>query len=428
MKKLIPIILTIFILSVNNFAQELDGWKLNGQIQLRTEVDGRDFSNDTHPLTFASLRTRLGVEKTFEEKVQLFVQFQDSRVFGEEPNTLTPIDNIDLHQGYVKLMKPFDWDVNVQAGRFEVAYGTERFFGAVGWHYVGRSFDGVRFTLLPEQWKLDLFALTIKESNSYIANATPGNYPYPQVPTPATSIYGFWKNTELNQTSKFDLFGFFEIDREDAAEKPDTNKLELFTAGGTYWGNYGDLSTIFEGAYQFGSKSGNDLSAYLLSLQLFYKTGITKLGLGGDILSGTDPESTTSDINVFHASYGTNHKFYGYMDYFINIPNNTYQLGLNDIYASANFSPDGSKFNFDAALHLFMSNQSINIITPENPDGSDENIFGQELDLTIKYAFTKNTNLVWGGSLFFPGQLFKTVYDPREDTAYWTYLMITASL
>lgn len=128
MKKLIPIILTIFILSVNNFAQELDGWKLNGQIQLRTEVDGRDFSNDTHPLTFASLRTRLGVEKTFEEKVQLFVQFQDSRVFGEEPNTLTPIDNIDLHQGYVKLMKPFDWDVNVQAGRFEVAYGTERFW------------------------------------------------------------------------------------------------------------------------------------------------------------------------------------------------------------------------------------------------------------------------------------------------------------
>ena len=40
-------------------------------------------------------------------------------------------------------------------------------------------------------------------------------------------------------------------------------ELELFTVGGTYWGNYGDLSTIFEGAYQFGSLSGNDLSAYL---------------------------------------------------------------------------------------------------------------------------------------------------------------------
>ena len=71
MKKLILITFAIFILSVNSFTQELDGWKLNGQIQLRTEVDGRDFSNSTHPLTFASLRTRLGVDKTFEEKVQL---------------------------------------------------------------------------------------------------------------------------------------------------------------------------------------------------------------------------------------------------------------------------------------------------------------------------------------------------------------------
>ena len=130
MNKIFLIISFIFFINTS-FAQEFDGWKLNGQIQLRTELDGRDFSNDTHPLTFASLRTRFGIEKTFDKKVQLFVQFQDSRVFGEEPGTLSAIDNIDLHQGFVRLMKPFEWDVNVQAGRFEVVYGTERFFGAV---------------------------------------------------------------------------------------------------------------------------------------------------------------------------------------------------------------------------------------------------------------------------------------------------------
>ena len=416
------ITLTILLVFSNNFAQDLNGWKFSGQIQLRSEVDGRDFANDTHPLTYTSLRTRLGVEKTFDEKVQLFVQFQDSRVFGEEPNTLAPIDNIDLHQGYVKLMKPLGLDINVQAGRFEVAYGTERFIGAVGWHYVGRSFDGVRFSILPGNWNLDLFALTIKESNSYIGNANAAIYTYPQMATPSTSIYGFWKNTELNKESKFDVFGFFEIDRQDVASKPDTNRLELFTVGGTYWGNYGEFSTIFEGAYQFGSEAGNDLSAYLLSLQLYYKTGITKFGLGGDMLSGTDPESTTGDVNVFHASYGTNHKFYGFMDYFINIPNNTFTLGLNDIYATANFSPKESNLSFDAAFHLFMSNKSITI------DNNKENIFGQELDLSAKYAFTENTNIVWGGSLLFPGKLLKTIVAPREDTAFWTYLMINATL
>ena len=49
-----------------------------------------------------------------------------------------------------------------------MAMGTERFFGAVDWHYVGRSFDGVRVTISPNSWDLDLFALTVNESVSYI--------------------------------------------------------------------------------------------------------------------------------------------------------------------------------------------------------------------------------------------------------------------
>lgn len=426
MKNILLVTLALFILSIYNFAQELDGWKLNGQIQLRTEFDGRDFSNDTHPLTFASLRTRLGVEKTFDKRVQLFVQFQDSRVFGEEPGTLSAIDNIDLHQGFVRLMKPFEWDVNVQAGRFEVVYGTERFFGAVGWHYVGRAFDGVRFSILPESWKFDLFGLTVYESVDYIGNATPLVYPNPSELSRRYSVYGFYKNFSIDESNNFDLLTYYEANHQRTAGG--TKIANMFTLAGSYFGNYGKFRTTIETAYQFGKFiEVRDISSYLISLAFKYNLGTSDLGVGADILSGTDPNSTDTQ-NSFETTFGTNHKFYGYMDYFINIPGNTYNLGLNDFYASANFSPAGSKFNFDAVLHLFMSNQSANIITPENPEGSDENMFGQELDLTIKYAFTENTNLVWGGSLFFPGELFKTVYAPREDTGYWTYLMITASL
>jgi hypothetical protein len=426
MKKVF-LMLTVITIGFSGFAQELDGWKLKGQIQIRTEVDGRDFSNRTHPLTFASLRTRLGVEKIFDNSVELFVQFQDSRIFGEEPNTVSAIDNIDLHQGFVKLIKPFGLDVNVQAGRFEVVYGTERFFGASGWHFVGRSFDGVRFQIAPEFLNLELFALTIDESNSYIGNATQSFELLPSTQTPSSSIYGFWQHNELNEANKFDLFGYFEINREDAVEAPDTNRLELFTFGGTYSGNYDGLSTIFEGAYQFGSENGFDVSAYLLSLQLFYKTGISKLGLGADILSGTDPESISNEYNSFRPSYGSNHKFYGYMDYFVAFP---VWLGFNDFYASINLTPENCKINFEAAFHLMMSNQSVKITSLQNPAGTDENMFGQELDLTVKYAFTENTNIIWGGCLFFPGELFKNSFGliQKEDTAFWTYLMITANL
>ncbi|AFH48574.1 Hypothetical protein IALB_0862 [Ignavibacterium album JCM 16511] len=414
MKKII-LLFTIFLLTHSHltFSQEIDGWKLNGQVQLRSEVDGRDFSNSTHPLTFTSLRTRLGVEKTFSGKVNFFVQFQDSRVFGEEGSPTTYTANVDLYQGYLKLIKPFDLDFNVQAGRFAMIYGTERFFGASNWSYFGRSFDGVRFSIMPESWDLDLFALTLNESVSFINNPLPSIYPYPQVETPSHSIYGFYKKNKISDKSKFDLTGFYEIDRREV--RPDTNNIEVFTFGGTYWGNYGDFSTVFEAGYQLGSRGARDVSAYMISLSGNYNTGVSTFGLGVDILSGTDPTKTDKS-NTYLPSYGTNHKFYGYMDYF---PSNTFGLGVSDFYLKTSFSPVDSKFSLSADVHHFMSNQK---------SAADQNTFGQEIDLTIIYKFAQGTNITWGGSVFLPGDLMKTLYSPREDAAFWTYLMITANL
>lgn len=421
MKKIF-LMLAVFTFWGSSLAQELDGWKIKGQIQLRSEVDGRDFSNDTHPLTFASLRTRLGIEKTFDKKLQLLVQFQDSRVFGEEGSPNTDLMNIDMHQGFVKLLKPFDWDLNVQAGRFEVVYGTERFFGASNWGYTGRSYDGIRLSVLPESWDLDVFALTLNEEVSYISGPSPSLYPYPQEETPSQSIYGFYKKNKLSDASKFDIVGYYEINREDVA--PDTNRLNVFTFGGTYWGNYGDFSTTFEAAYQLGGRSGVDVGAYLLSLQGSYKVNIFSFGLGADLLSGNDPE-TSDKHEGYQATYGTGHKFFGFMDYF---PSNAAGLGTNDFYFKFSANPKESDFSFALDFHHFMTNQPATITSLTDPDGTEESALGQELDLTVKYNFVENTSVTWGGSLFFPGELMKVFYAPREDAAFWTYLMITANL
>lgn len=423
-------LILLLLFSSTMFAQKDlgNGWKILGQIQLRSELDGRDFSNSTHPLTFASSRVRLGVTKTFEKKLSLFIQVQDSRVFGSESSTLSNTKNLDLHQGYVKLNKLFNWNWSIQAGRFEVSYGTQRFFGAVGWHYVGRSFDGVRVVIAPKGFNLQLFGLTIDESVSYIGNAIQGIYPYPQEATPSQSIYGFWKKTKFNDNNKLDVFGYWEINREKVPGTKDTCKLSMPTFGASYWGTFGKISVIGEAAYQFGDMAGKDVSAYLVSAIAFYKAGSAKLGLGVDLLSGTKPEDNSTKMNSYQASYGTNHKFYGFMDYFINVPGNTFNLGLNDFYLMSFFKPKNSKWGFGANLHHFMSNQSANIRVGENTSPTEENSFGQEIDLTVKYAFIKGTTLVWGGSAFFPGNLMKFMFHPREDVAYWTYLMIVANL
>ncbi len=215
------------------------------------------------------------------------------------------------------------------------------------------------------------------------------------------------------------------MDRYDVA--PNTNKLSLFTLGTSFSGKIGELSTILEGAYQFGKNSGKDISAYLLSANGNYSTGITKLGFGVDLLSGTDPTKTT-DINTYNPAYGTNHKFYGFMDYFINVPLNTGNLGLNDFYISGSIAPKDSKFIVGIVLHHFMVNKSADILVGSSLTPTGENIFGQEVDLTIKYNFIKGTTITWGGSLFLPGNLMKFNFGNRDDTSFWSYFMITANL
>ncbi len=410
-------IVLIIIAGLTQFipAQSED-WKITGHLQMRTELDGRDFSNSTHPYTFASLRTRLGVEKSFG-KLGFFVQAQDSRVFGEESSTLSNHKNLDLHQGYVVLSDIFDSPFTLQAGRFEMVYGTERFFGAVGWHYVGRAWDGARLRI-KSKFNLDLFALTQSETQAYIANAVAGIYPKPAVSVPGSSIYGFWSSFFINEMNQIDPFFYYDVNRF----KPNGEDLSVsrYTAGLNYFFRHRNLDLTFEGAYQFGKLYKTDISAYLLSIQLMHSHKDWKLGAGADVLSGNSADD--DKVRTFTPAYGTNHKFYGYMDYFINIPVNTNSLGLHDFYLTAGFNPQESKFGGNIFVHHFASNQKL----------QDETTFGQEIDLTVSYKFVKGTSLTWGGSVFLPGEIMKTFYrtidGERKDPAFWTYLMISAAI
>ena len=418
MKSIVSILFVVIFFSGVSAQEKTDDWKISGQVQLRSELDGRDFSNKTYPLTFTSIRSRVGVAKTFE-KAEIFIQMQDSRIFGEEATTLSNTKNLDLHQAYVKLNNPFELPFTMQAGRFEVAYGTERFFGPVGWHYVARSFDGFRFSFDPGA-KTDLFALTQSEVNPYIANALPGSYGFPAKYDSSSSIYGFWVNKKINDVHTADFFGWYEVNRKKSNLKE--KDVSQFTFGVNHNGNYGDFSSLTEAAFQTGKRKNQNVSAYLISLQGGYKLNGVKFGLAADILSGNKPADAENN-NVFNPAFGTNHKFYGYMDFFINIPANTKNLGLNDYYFMIDWMPKNSKFVLNTNVHHFTSNKKA---------ANGDNVFGQEIDITVKYNFVKGTTVTWGGSAFLPGSLmkanFKTAAGERRDAAFWSYLMITANL
>lgn len=424
-----------------------DDFKITGNVQTRAEVDERDFNSKTSPYFFATMRTSIGVEKTLFEKLKFYAQVRDSRLFGESPNTLSSIKNLDLHQGYVSFNNMFDSPFSTQVGRFELNYGTQRFIGSVDWHYVARSFDGVKVNYANKDFfnfNVDFLGLMINSSTPYVANATPANYKSmsnadgKEVTMPNNQIYGFWSNAKFSPMAEVDLFAWLD-DMKTTKTTIDTNTKTagtLFTdkkqvtAGINYKGTYGPFSSLVEAAYQFGNQtvkdpvsgkvaSNDNIGSYLASAQVFYSPlQELKFGLGADIISGDAGGKINS---AFETLYGTNHLFYGYMDYFINVAGNTKNYGLNDFYFTSSWKRDDFPLSAFLNVHHMMANQALK---------TGENTFGQEVDLTLRYKVMEKTNLVLGGSVFVPGNIMTSegfFGKSSNGFGYWAYSMITAN-
>ena len=95
-------------------------------------------------------------------------------------------------------------------------------------------------------------------------------------------------------------------------------------------------------------------------------------------LSGED-DPGDGKHKVFDTLYATNHKFYCYMDYFLNIPVHTLGSGLSDIHVKVAIkpSPDAS---LRLAYHTFLANEDYTL-----SDGSTSARFSTAVDLNFVF-------------------------------------------
>jgi hypothetical protein len=166
------------------------------------------------------------------------------------------------------------------------------------------------------------------------------------------------------------------------------------------------------GAYQFGP----DRSAYFASGRAGAHLGRGALAAQLDYLSGDDAP-TAGDAKAFNTLYATNHKFYGYMDYFLNLPGQLDQAGLVDAMLRGSFDPS-SATRIRADLHHFRLAE----------DRGNGRTLGTELDLVGTWRLAKVAGVEAGGGLFFPSEPI-TVLLPAffggTDTTYWGYAQLT---
>jgi hypothetical protein len=418
-------------LTAQNDSVKKDEWKFGGQFQMRSELDGRDFMNKTHPISFSNTRVRFNAEKTIFKDVTGFIQIQDSRVWGMEGNTIKDMKNLDLHQGYVTINNIFNAPLSVQAGRFSMKYGSERWLSPNEWNYIARAFDGVRGSIKLNGFSMDLFGATQTAQTEYIGKATPSTYSYPEATEKSFRIYGVWANLAINKFQSLELLAFNE---KDSRKVKNLDSLNRYTVGLSYNVNWGQFKALAEGAYQFGKINETiDIAAYNIGLEASYNFNPVSVGVLVDLYSGTKNDEASDKTTTFNRSLGGGHKFQGFMDYFSDAAAGSGNRGVNDFCLNVAYQDKNNPFSALADFHYFMTNTPY-VLRYGDKFGDENSNLGTEIDLRFRYQIVKSALLELGASAFLPGDVSKDLWYVkstktwREDASFWTYLSLKVDL
>ncbi len=389
-------------------AQVQDRLTINSQIRERTEFSAKDFNADVDNPSFSLLRTRLNVGIEAADDIDVFVQFQDSRVFGGAGGTISgSAPALDAHQAYFRVSNFFDSDVSVKVGRQEIVIGNQRLIGSVGWSNVGRNFDAARISLNTETGSFEFIAANIIGDTGT---------------TNGDNLYGIVGSYPYADGSRVEALVLYDNRTNEITGGSDEGEamLSRITAGAAAYGQVSGFDYELEAYLQTGdafeAATGElgSIGAYLASAKVGYTLNPDNgLRIGGlfTLVSG-DEDAGDGDIGNFNTLFATNHKFYGFMDYFVGA--GSFARGLQDVALSASVRPK-DKLKLAVDVHNFTS--------VETPDGADS-LFGQEIDVTATYTYNSAMSIVAGVSAFLPGDDFA---GSDADNAYWGYLSMVVN-
>ncbi|OQY28605.1 MAG: hypothetical protein B6244_06770 [Candidatus Cloacimonetes bacterium 4572_55] len=380
---------------------------ITGQMRIRHELNDKDFNEDTDSFRNSFLRTRINFRTKFEDKLNVFVQVQDARVFGTESSTLADgsADALDIHQAYFQINRLFWSWLSMKTGRMEMVYGGQRLIGAVGWHNIGRSFDGSKLTFTFDPVEVDIFSALLYESGQAPDSADGDQF-----------FGGIYAKTHFLEGHTLDFYLLANVDTQENADEDPLSTLGTF--GAYYKGKFSAVDLEAEIAFQGGEDNTGaekvDIAASMITGSVGYTLDHKlkpRIAIGIDMLSGNDPDKG-DEYGCFNTLFATNHKFYGFMDYFLNVPLHTSGAGLTDMMVKASLHPC-KKIMVKADFHMFATSEKVDI------NGSEEDALGTEVDLTLVFKYLKNVKFNLGLSFFSPDEVMKSFRG--EDSATWGY-------
>ncbi len=411
------------------FAQEKNKNEVFFTAQLRPRAEYRDgvflpLSNNEKPAVLVSGRTRLGVEYISKQKISLGITAQSVNIWGQNPmvqSVETPGSSFQLFEAWGKMEFNKDWALKF--GRQTISLVDERIFGALDWAQGARAHDAV--ALLYKRKKTE-FRTYVAYNQNYrrlygnnINNPSGSLYDVTQA-YPYKSLQTIWYKFPVDKNLDISLLASNMSLQNAATPGTKAEVHNLLTAGGNLFYAKNGWKVTGTGYWQHGKNlNAQKVNAYLIAGNLSWKpsTEIT-LAVGNDFLSGRKNADSSYINNSFQPTLGTNHKFYGSMDYFY-AGNGHKDKGLNDTYVKINYNK--KETGLALAVHRFISPEKISYSAAKG-----SNYLATEIDADFNYAFNSFTHLNAGYSLLFASDALsylKNVTSPLP-VQQWVYVSI----
>jgi len=420
-----------FLMLLGTIAQAAD-LSFSGQFRPRLNFDS-DANERTTTTAIFDTRVRLNAKATINPKTAIHLQMQSTGQWGVADNggggtrvsdggggaqVNDSIDDVGFHQAYVTYKGFAGQPVDMKIGRQEVVIGGHRLFGHTGWLQGAQTSDAIRLTHAGGNHTLGYTYIAGQNADA-VATAAEGNEHVHIITASTQGIMG---------GALEGIFVLTEDDNTDATAWEDSQtwytigarqKGKVSVLGGLdyrveFYHQFGDAGAIantanmgITGNSADGDSTDRDAQMFGLRLGKTFKNASWKpsLTLWYDHLSGTDDDdSEGGDWGTFDTHYDTGHKFYGFMDFFLNRTGQTSgYYGLEDFAIKTKMTPRAG-WTAKMDWHHFRTETDLdgadgNTVADNGAAGSAmESDLGYEMDLTLAHKYDANTKIVFGYS------------------------------
>lgn len=368
------------------------------------------------------IRWRQYVDVKAGDRLRFYVEGIEADSFGGE----APVQQIDVNrwdlQNYFVDGKLFenDWGTHTaRYGRQELLFGRQRLVSPLDWANTRRNFQGVRYMVKGDDYKLDLFSVNPVNSATGYQPVAQYDSQFDQPNRGVQFSGGYFTYTGIKNTI-IDSYYMYQNTQVDVVNRPDGSRHMLGSRVSHLYPILDECDQECrvwdfdaEGAFQFGKDNGQDVFAGMFTSIVGHSwkqvpwaprvSGLFYYGSG-------DRSPTDTRNNTFSVLYPLGHAYWALSDNLVGQNLFDYALQL-DLKPTKKTAITGAYHWFELASD---GDRAYNVAgVPVGTPYHGRNL-GQAVDLYGYYAVNPNLDVQLGYSWFFYGSFIEQT-APRGD-------------